>query len=173
MVSTLTAPNEARRNRLGDDARFDRELQHELAPRGTEARAKARHLRGVDRRRVREVLRATEVPPVRILDPAFDDLLIGQVEGVLQVVQPNHQTDRHPGSAFIGVQRAEALDGGRPVDLSGELEPGVALIEQVDQLLPKQLQLGLVRGQLGLHAITRYRRLNADLWQSLRYKVPR
>src|SRR4051794_34425843 len=52
-------------------------------------------------------LKATQPLPVRILRKAFEHSLIGEVEGVLEIRQPNHQ----PGG-FIDLHATGVTSGG-------------------------------------------------------------
>lgn len=48
-----------------------------------------------------------EVLPVRVLDPALGHHFIRQPEGVLQIVQPCHQADRHTRAAVLGILKRQ------------------------------------------------------------------
>src|SRR5215204_4284693 len=56
--------------------------------------APARQRAGITRQLMLEVLAATEPLPIGILDEALHHRLIGQVEGVLEIRQPDHQARR-------------------------------------------------------------------------------
>lgn len=56
------------------------ELEHEFTTRLADALANARHLGGMDRQPVLEILLAAKVMPVRIPDPTGDDELVGEFE---------------------------------------------------------------------------------------------
>ena len=84
----------------------------------------------VDRQLQLPGVEAAEGLPVRVLDPAFDHLLVGQLEGVLQVAEPDHQPDRHPRPAQLGViELAEARLEHFPIDHAGEPHQRVARVD--------------------------------------------
>lgn len=68
--------------------------QQPLDPFFSDALAPACHRRGIDRRFMLEVGFATEVLPIRVLDPGPEQILIRAGEGMLQVEQPRDQARR-------------------------------------------------------------------------------
>ena len=105
-----------------------------------------------------EVLLAAEVLPVRVLNPALDHKFIGEVEGVLQVVQCDHQANGHAGTSFaFGVECAEALYGTVPVNVGCEFDQPLVLIHKIDQLGSKQLVLALKLSDFRSHQLPRFR----------------
>ena len=57
----------------------------------------------------------------RILNPALNHELVGEVERVLQIVQSDHQPDGYTGTTHSGsVERTEALDGSVPINRASE-----------------------------------------------------
>lgn len=124
-------PLEALRlDRLAARRRGDRLLQQELDAVLADPSAPADQRARVDRHLQLQVVEAAEHLPVRVLDPAFDHLLVRQLEGVLQVAQPDHQPDRHAGPAEVRViELAEADLEALPVDQPGELHQRVAQVD--------------------------------------------
>ena len=105
-----------------------------------------------------EVLLATKVLPVGVLNPLRHDHLIGEVEGVLQIVQSNHQADGYTGSALaFGVECAEALSGRIPINRASEFDQAVSLINQIDQFSSKQLVFALKLCDFRPHHFPRFR----------------
>ena len=82
---------------------------------------------------------ATEVLPVRVLDPCPDQILIRAGEGVLQVEQTRDQARRTGGAPGAG--RKELGPAGfedRAVDQLGQFHQRVLEIDQLSQALLKQ-----------------------------------
>ena len=53
-------------------------------------------------------LAAAEVLPIRILDPLRDGVLVAEIEGVFQIMQPDHQSHWTGGAPVVGAeQRSE------------------------------------------------------------------
>jgi hypothetical protein len=69
-----------------------------------------------------EVLAAAEPLPVRVLDPALHHCLIREVEGVLEIGQPDHEPSGFGGSPERAVEATERLIEAIPVDESSEAE---------------------------------------------------
>ena len=67
---------------------------------------------------VPEVFFPAEVLPVGILYPAVHHRFIRFIEGVLQVVQPDHQPDRDAGTALLRIQGTEPFFHRRPAGSS-------------------------------------------------------
>ena len=65
-----------------------------------------------------EILAAAEPLPIRVFDPALHHRFIGQVEGVLEIGQPDHQARRLRGSSERAVEAAELLVEPVPIDES-------------------------------------------------------
>ena len=96
--------------------------------------AKAGHQARINGCIVGEVLLAAKVLTVGVLYPDGHDFLVGQVAGVLQELQANHQANgmAWPANAR-GIQTSKARLAGLPVDLLGQLRQGVAQVDQIDQ----------------------------------------
>ena len=67
------------------------------------------------------MIEAAEHLPVGVLDPAFDHLLVGQLEGVLEIAEPDHQPDRHAGPAELRVAQVDLLSEARAPEVVGRL----------------------------------------------------
>ena len=93
-----------------------------------------------------------------VLDPALNHELIGEVAGVLQIVQSDHQATGHTGTASsFGVERTEALGGTLLVNGGCEFNQWVALINEIDQFGSKQFVLALKLCDFRLHHFPRFR----------------
>ena len=86
-----------------------------------------------------EVFFPTEVLPVGILYPALHHRFIRFIEGVLQVVQPDHQPDRDAGTALLRIQATELFFHRPPADLPRQPVQRVALIQYLLQSHPKKI----------------------------------
>src|SRR5690242_13167963 len=86
-----------------------------------------------------EVLAAAEELPIRVLPPARADRLVGEVEDVLQVAQPDHQPGQLRRPAEWPVETPELTVKQLPLDQSGEPVQLVALVEQVLQTAAVQI----------------------------------
>jgi hypothetical protein len=73
------------------------------------------------------------VLPIRVLPPARADRLVGEVEDVLQVAQPDHQPGQLRRPAERSVEPPELTVELLPLDQPGEPVQLVALVEQVLQ----------------------------------------
>jgi hypothetical protein len=105
-------------------------LQQELDAVPADPSAPADQRARVDRQLQLQVVEAAEHLPIGVLDPAFDHLLVGQLEGVLEVAEPDHQPDRHAGPAQLRViELAEAGLEHRPVDQSRQPHQRVAQVD--------------------------------------------
>ena len=141
-------PLEALRfDRFGPLRRRDGLLQQELDAVLADPLAPANQRARVDRQRELQVVEAAEVLPIRVLDPARDHLLVGQVEGVLQVAEPDHQPDRDAGPAHVGViELAEARLEHRPIQQAGEAHQRMAPIDLLVEAGAEQV-VGFLRGR--------------------------
>src|SRR5215203_5844456 len=97
-----------------------------------------------------EILAATEPLPIGILDPALHHRFIRQVEGVLEIRQPNHQACRLRGSSERAVEATKLLIETLPVDESGKPEQLVALIEDLVETAAVEIA-GARHRRLGSH----------------------
>jgi hypothetical protein len=112
------------------------QTQDEFTAGLTNAFAKAGHQAGVNGEVVTKVLLAAEVLPVGVLDPDRHHFLVGQIAGVLEQLQPDHQTNGVAGAANAGfVQAAKALVARFPIDLLGQLNQRMAQVDEIDQFL--------------------------------------
>ena len=94
-----------------------------------------------------EVLLTTKVLPVRVLSPSGHDLFIADVAQALEQLQANHQAkgmDR-PANAFR-IQTAKLALQSFPVDLASQSTRLVTQINQIDKLLAKQVNIGVMDG---------------------------
>ena len=93
-----------------------------------------------------------------VLDPALNHELIGEVEGVLQIVQSDHQANGHTGTtSSFGLERTEALGGTLPVNGGCEFNQWVALIYKFNQFGSKQFVLALKLCDFRPHHFPRFR----------------
>lgn len=89
-----------------------------------------------------EVLFAAEVLPVGVLYPAGYHLFVRNVAGVFEQLQPNHQPDGV--SRTSNTCRIQANKTGLtrlPIDLLAELHQRVTQVNQVAQLLAKEVRI--------------------------------
>ena len=100
-----------------------------------------------------EILAAAEPLPVRVLDPALHHRLIGQVEGVLEIGQPDHQPRRLGGPAERTIEAAKLLIEAVPVDQTGQAKELVALIEDLIETAAVEIA-GARHRRLGSHGKT-------------------
>ena len=88
------------------------------SPVWSEPLAPARQRAGIARQLMLEILAAAEPLPIRVLDPALHHRFIGQVEGVLEIGQPDHQPRRLRGPSERAIEAAKLLIEAVPVDQS-------------------------------------------------------
>ena len=110
-----------------------RQAQHEFAAILTDPIPKPGHLARVNGHFMPKVFFTTEVLPVGILYPAFHHRLIRFVKGVLEIVQPNHETDRDARAASLCVESAKALFYRIPVNLARQPVQNMTLIQYLFQ----------------------------------------
>ena len=108
--------------------------------------AKERHQTGIDGQIVREILLTAKVLPVQVLEPGRNDFFTADVAQVLEQLA-NHQADgmTRPANACC-MQAAKLAIQCFPVNLASEHAQLVAQINQVDQLLAKKVNIGVVKG---------------------------
>src|SRR5215207_7452939 len=100
-----------------------------------------------------EVLAATEPLPIGILDPALHHRLIGQVEGVLEIRQPDHQPGGFGRPPKRTIEAAELLIEAVPVDESSKPEQLVTLIQDLIETAAVEIA-GARQRRLGSHGKT-------------------
>ena len=103
----------------------------------------------IERQLVLEVLEAAKVLPAGILNKPLHHRLVALVEGVLEIMQAHHQTDRRSRPALAGaVERAKRVLEYLPFELAGKLVKGMFPIQNLIQMRLEQFQfgLGLFRG---------------------------
>src|SRR4051794_675979 len=100
-----------------------------------------------------EVLVATEPLPVWILREALHHRLVGEVEGVLEIGQSDHQPRRLGRPSERAVEAAELLVEAGPVDESRQPEERVAVIEDLFEMAAVEIP-GSWRSWLGSHRKT-------------------
>src|SRR5690606_35817904 len=102
-------------------SRLNAGLQHVLQSVGPDTLSPSRHRAGIDWQLVLEEFEAAKILPVDILDPARNQLLVGKVVDMLQIMQPDHQPRRFRGATNRSVETAKRLIEPRPVDNPGKL----------------------------------------------------
>jgi hypothetical protein len=134
-------PLEARRlHRAGRQRRLDRGGEQPLHPGRADPLAPARQRARIDRQLVLQVVEAAEELPVRVLDPALAHPLVGEVVGVLQVSEPDHQPRRLAGTSRpLVVERPERALKALPVDQSGQSHQRMPEIELLAQSRPEKI----------------------------------
>jgi hypothetical protein len=128
-------PLEARRlRRAGRERRRDGGGEQLLHARSPDALAPACQRARIDRQAVLQIVEAAEELPIRVLDPARAHRLIGEVVGVLQVGEPDHQSRRLAGTARrLVVERPERRLETPPVDQPGQADQRMLQIELIAQ----------------------------------------
>ena len=117
-------------DRLGLRRRGDRRLQQELDAVPPDPLPPTNQRARVDWQLELQVVEAAEVLPIGVLDPAFDHLLVGEAEGVLQVAQPDHQPDRDAGPAQVRmIELTEPRLEPLPVDQPGQPHQRMAPVD--------------------------------------------
>ena len=100
---------------LGRLQRLAEQLLHVLRP---DPLAPARHRGRIERQFVNEILKAAEVLPIAVFQQASDNRFVALVEGVLQIMQTDHQPRRLAGAPpLFSVEGAKFIVKDRPVDL--------------------------------------------------------
>ena len=134
-------PLEARRlHRAGRQRRLDGGGEQPLHPGRADPLAPARQRARIDRQLVLQVVEAAEELPVRVLDPALAHPLVGEVVGVLQVSEPDHQPRRLAGTSRpLVVERPERALKALPVDQSGQSHQRMPEIELLAQSRPEKI----------------------------------
>ena len=94
-----------------------------------------------------EILLTTKVLPVRVLSPSGHDLFIADVAQVLEQLQANHKANgmARPANA-CRIQTAKLALQSFPVDLASQSTQLVTQINQIDQFLAKQVNIGVMDG---------------------------
>jgi len=114
--------------------------------------AKPSHQAGIDGQVVAKILFTAEVLPVGVLSPSGHNFFIADVTQVLEQLQANHQADGMAGPAnACCIQAAELALQSFPINLACQHTQLVAQIDQVDQLLAKQINIGVVKGLAQCH----------------------
>jgi hypothetical protein len=94
-------------DRLHLHGRVDGGLEQLLQPFFAHGTTKATDLRGVAGQARFVVTHAAEELPHHVLGPTCDEFFVAEVEGVLQVLQADHQTDGQTVSACFAQSRTE------------------------------------------------------------------
>ncbi len=100
-----------------------------------------------------EVLAAAEPLPIRVFCPALHHRLIGQVEGMLEIGQPDHQPGGLGGPSKRPIEAAKLVIEPVPVDQTGQAKELVALIEDLIETAAIEIA-GARQRRLGSHAKT-------------------
>ena len=142
-------------DRAGCLPRINRGLKQHLHALLSDPLPPARHLRGVDREVVLEHHLAAEVLPVRVLHPALHHILIRKSVGVLQQVQPCHQTNGDPWTAQIRhIEATELLRQIVPRDLLRQPHQLVVRVQSQVQFPPDHRLILRRSPRFWLHAYT-------------------
>jgi hypothetical protein len=139
----------ARLHRACAHRRIDRRTEQQLHPCGTDAFAPAGQQTRIDRQLMLQVVEAAEELPIGVFDPALNHLLIRQIEGVLEVAEPDHQPRRLAGSAdALVIERPERGFEPLPIDQPREPDQLVFGVEQIAEASAEQVvgTLGFRRG---------------------------
>jgi inactivated superfamily I helicase len=132
---------------------LDRGGKQRLQSFWSEALAPAGQRTRIARQLMLEVLAAAEPLPIRVLDPALHHGFIGQVEGVLEIRQPDHQACWLRGSSEWAIEAAKLLVEAVPIDESCQAKEFVALIEHLIE--PAAVEVaGARHRRLGSHGKT-------------------
>ncbi len=138
----------------------------------TEAFAPVGHGAGIDGKAVLKELKAAEILPVGIIDPALDSFFVRQVIHVLQIMQPDYQPRRLGGTAQRFVMLAESFIKIRPGRHSRQSDQGVAHIDDRVQALAKQIGVTAIV-LLGLHKnLPEKDGTKVDLWYFPIFRAP-
>jgi hypothetical protein len=100
-----------------------------------------------------EVLAAAEPLPIRVLDPTLHHRFIGEVEGVLEIRQADHQARGFGGPAERTIEAAELLIETIPVDQTGQAKELVTMIEELIETAAVEIA-GARQRRLGSHGKT-------------------
>ena len=77
-----------------------------------------------------------------VLSSRGNDLFIGQVAGVLEQLQADHQANGLAGSAYAcGIQAVKASLTGLLVNLCCQLNQAMLVVDEVEKFLAKQVNL--------------------------------
>jgi hypothetical protein len=98
---------------------------------GSKPLAPARQRARITRRLMLEILAAAEPLPIGILDEALHHRLIGQVEGVLEIRQPDHQPGGFGRLSERAVEATKLLVEALPVDQTCQAKELMALIQDL------------------------------------------
>jgi hypothetical protein len=99
-----------------------------------EALAPMAQVRALMRKLVLEELLSGEMLKVRIIDPAFAHVFVGQSVNVLEQQKPDHKPGRNSGPAFVALQRRDLGIDKLPVDLACELHQLVFPVPRAEQI---------------------------------------
>jgi hypothetical protein len=138
----------ARRNRQA----FLNQARQALLP---DPLAPARQRRAVEGQLVLEDLLAAEELAIGILDPARPQILVGEIMHVPEDQRPRHQPRwQRRLSDLVGIDRAEPLLEGSPVDRPTELRQRVVHVDDLVEPRLEEITLPAVPPLLGPHRIT-------------------
>src|SRR5918994_6639993 len=100
-----------------------------------------------------EILTAAEPLPVRVFCPTLHHGFIGQVEGMLEIGQPDHQPGRLGGPSERAIEAAKLVIEPVPVDQTGQAKELMALIEDLIETAAVEIA-GARQRRLGSHGNT-------------------
>ena len=100
-----------------------------------------------------EVLHAAEILPVGVFRPALHRQLVREIEGVLEIVQPGHESHGlSRGAVVFAEMRAESVLERAPVDFLRQYGQGMGDVDYLDEFDLEQAALRVVAGTfLRLH----------------------
>ena len=127
--------------------------QQLLQPVWSQPLAPARQRTGIARQLMLEIFAAAEPLPVRVLGPALHHGFVGQVEGVLEIGQPDHQPCRLRGPSEGSVEAAKLPIEAVPVDESGEPIQLMTVVEDLIETAAVEIA-GARHRRLGSHRKT-------------------
>ena len=85
-------------------------------------------------------------------------MLTGEVEGVLQIIQSNHQANGYTETAKVGrVESTEAIRSGIPIIRPRELDQCLTLVNEVHKFGSNEILLALKLRDSGPHNFSRFR----------------
>jgi hypothetical protein len=127
----------------GFGSRFDGVREQPFAARLADPLAPAHQTGRVARQFVPEVPLATDVLPVRVLDPSLDHVLVAERVDMLEVQQCGHQSGRQCRPSRGGDELwAPLIAEGLPVDQFGQANQLMTVVDQIDQFGTEQVLVG-------------------------------
>ena len=132
---------------------LDRLSQQCLQSVGSEPLAPAGERARIAGQLMLEVLAATEPLVIRVLDPALHHRLIGEVEGMLEIRQPDHQPGGLRRPAERAIEAAKLMIEPVPVDQTGQAKQLVTVVEDLVEAAAVEIA-GARHRRLGSHGKT-------------------